>query len=278
MSTVSATLRAATQRLAQAGIPDAATDARSLLAHALGVPRSRLTLLGPEAVTRAQVEAFEALIAGRLERRPVSQLVGRRSFWGREFLVTSDVLDPRPETEDLVARALEHPFGRVLDLGTGSGCILLTLLAERPEAQGVGVDASPAALAVARRNAEALGVQARAELLCSDWFAQVSGRFDLIVSNPPYITEDEMAALSPEVALHEPRMALTPGGDGLAAYRVICAQAGAFLRPGAPLLFEIGHAQGAAVAQIMEDAGFAGVAVLPDLSGKDRNVIGRWCG
>ena len=188
-------------------------------------------------------------------------------------MVTPDVLDPRPETETLVAAALEQPFARLLDLGTGSGCILISLLADRPSAQGVGTDLSDAALEVARRNAGQLGVAERVRFLRSDWFGGVQGRFDLIVSNPPYIAEDEMAALAPEVRDWEPRAALTPGGDGLAAYRAIAQGAGARLMAGGRLILEIGPTQGAAVTALLRAAGFDCVEIRPDLDGRDRVVI-----
>lgn len=268
-------LREASARLTAAGVPDAPRDARLLLAHARGLPPDRLTLhmadpLVPEALAR-----FEALVAARARRAPVSHLTGQRLFWGRRFAVTPDVLDPRPETETLVALALAEPFSRVLDLGTGSGCILLSLLADRPGATGLGVDVSAAALQVAQRNAEALGLGGRAAFRCSDWCADVAGQFDLIVSNPPYIALAEMPGLSPEVRDHEPHLALTDGADGLAAYRRIAAQAPGHLAPGGRLLLEIGPTQGAAVAGLMRDAGLAGVSVHPDLDGRDRVVLAR---
>ena len=268
-------LRFAIPRLRQAGVEDAARDARVLLGHALGIAPNRLTLhmsdlLPPEAAAR-----FEAAIAARAARQPVSQITGQRLFWGRPFRVTRDVLDPRPETECLIAAALSAPFATVLDLGTGSGCILLTLLAERPSASGLGIDLSDAALAVARENAAALGLAARASFRASDWFAQVTGRFELIVANPPYIAAAEMPALAPEVRDWEPHLALTPGGDGLAAYRAIAAGAGAHLAPGGRLLVEIGPTQGAAVTALFRAAGLQGAAVHPDLDGRDRVVAAR---
>lgn len=265
-------VRFAIPRLRQAGVEDAARDARLLLGHALGIAPNRLTLhmadlLPPEAAAR-----FEAAIAARAARQPVSQITGRRLFWGRSFHVTRDVLDPRPETECLIAAALSAPFATVLDLGTGSGCILVTLLAERPGARGVGVDLSDAALAIARENAAALGVGPRADFRDSDWFAQVSGRFDLIVANPPYIAAAEMPTLAPEVRDWEPHLALTPGGEGLEAYRAIATGAGAHLAPGGRLLVEIGPTQGLAVAALFRAAGLQGMAILPDLDGRDRVV------
>lgn len=274
MSTLQEALRIGVARLAEAGIPDAPRDARLLLAHAAGIASDRLSLHLPEPLTPDAAARFDAALTARTTRSPVSHITGRRAFWGREFAVTPDVLDPRPETETLIAEALSGPFNRVLDLGTGSGAILVTLLAERPLATGLGVDLSEAALAIARRNAEALGTLPRARLVVSDWFAAVEGHFDLIVSNPPYIAESEMAELSPEV-LREPRMALTPGGDGLDAYRAIAAGAPAHLVAGGRLMAEIGPTQGAAVAALFRQAGLSAVEVLPDLDGRDRVVCAR---
>jgi release factor glutamine methyltransferase len=202
-----------------------------------------------------------------------------REFWGRRFRVTPAVLDPRPETETLVAAALEGPpVRRVLDLGTGSGCILLTLLAEWPEARGVGSDISAAALEVAAENARRLGVADRARLVTSDWCAGLAGsceQFGLIASNPPYITGDELAGLAPEVRNHEPLAALSAGGDGLDAYRRIAAGVGPLLAPGGRLLMEIGPHQAEAVGRILTDAGMVVTAVLPDLDGRDRVVLAK---
>ncbi|MBW6505602.1 MAG: peptide chain release factor N(5)-glutamine methyltransferase [Rhodobacteraceae bacterium] len=271
-------LRAAIPRLGAAGVPDPARDARRLLAHALRISPDRLTLELSRLLSAAEALAFEAAIAARAARQPVSQITGTRAFWGREFRVTRATLDPRPETETLVAEALAAPFGRLLDLGTGTGCILLSCLAERPGATGIGIDASSGALAVARENAARLGLADRAELRLGDWFADVSERFDLIVSNPPYIAEAEMAALAPEVRDWEPALALCPGGDGLGAYRSIAAGAFAHLTPGGRLLLEIGPTQAAAVVALLADAGLPGARVLPDLDGRDRVVSARRAG
>lgn len=268
-------LARAVQTLRDAGVPDPARDARILLAHAAGIAPDRLTLILPDPAPDGAVARFTALIAGRASRVPVSHLTGQRLFWGRSFLVSPAVLDPRPETEILVAAALEQDFTSVLDLGLGSGCILLSLLAERPEARGMGVDLSPAALAVAQENAARLGVASRADLRQGDWFAPVTGLFDLIVSNPPYIAQAEMAALSPEVQGHEPRMALTDEADGLSAYRAITAGAGSHLRPGGHLIVEIGPTQGTEVAGMFADAGLHDIGIRPDLDGRDRVVLGR---
>ncbi|RHZ93422.1 peptide chain release factor N(5)-glutamine methyltransferase [Cereibacter sphaeroides] len=268
-------LRAAVPRLAAAGIDEAARDARRLLAHAMAIDPARLTLHLPDPLPPEAAARFEAALAARVARQPVGQIVGERLFWGRRFRVTRDTLDPRPETEGLIETALAEPFATVLDLGTGTGCIAVTLLAERPVAHGIATDLSPAALAVAAENAAALGVASRLELRLSDWFAAVPERVDLILSNPPYIAADEMDTLAPEVRLWEPHLALSPGGDGLDAYRAIARGAPAHLRPGGRLLLEIGAAQGRAVAGLVEAAGLARVSVLPDLDGRDRLVSAR---
>jgi len=264
-----------TRALNAAGIEGAAGDARRLMAHALGVAPERLTMALGDEISADQQAAFDAALAARAAHQPVAQITGRRRFWQHEFRVTRDTLDPRPETELLVAAALEEPFARVIDLGTGTGCILLSLLADMPFATGTGTDLSEAALAVAGENAAALGLATRARLLRSDWFAQVGGVFDLIVSNPPYIAEAEMAGLAPEVRDWEPLSALTPGGDGLDAYRALARGAGARLMPGGRVLFEIGPTQGAAVSGLLVAQGFERIEIRRDLDGRDRVVIGR---
>jgi release factor glutamine methyltransferase len=265
-------MRAAALRLEAAGIDNAVGDARRLMAHAMGIEAERMLLHLSDTITEDAIGAFEAAILARLARQPVSQIIGWRAFWGRRFSVSPDVLDPRPDTETLVAEALSAPFTRVLDLGTGSGAILLSLLADRPAATGQGVDLSQAALGVAQRNASSLGVADRAVFCLSDWFSAVSGRFDLIVANPPYITEAEMPDLAREVREWEPHLALTPGGDGLASYRIIAKAAAKYLHPAGRLIVEIGPAQGAAVAAMFEMAGLQDVAILPDLDGRNRVV------
>jgi release factor glutamine methyltransferase len=265
-------LAPAVARLVAAGVEGAARDARVLLAHALGIALDRLTLHLPDEMTGAQARAYEEAIIAREARQPVAQITGRRLFWGQRFRVTRDTLDPRPETETLVAAALERPFLKVLDLGTGTGCILLSCLKGMPMARGVGVDISDAALIVAAENSRELGLEDRVRFLQSDWFSNVSGAFDLIVSNPPYIAADEMTDLSPEVRDWEPHLALTPGGDGLGAYRAIAQGAGARLMPGGRILVEIGPTQGATVAALFAAAGLNDVRVLPDLDGRDRVV------
>lgn len=265
-------LRRAIPMLQEAGIEDGSRDARVLLAHALGIGHDRLTLRLPDEMTGPQEALYDAALRARLARQPVAQITGRRLFWGQSFRVTRDTLDPRPETEVLVAEALTQPFLKLLDLGTGTGCILLSCLKGMPMARGLGTDISEAALQVAVGNTRDLGLEARARFRRSDWFANVTGAYDLIVSNPPYIAAAEMPELAPEVRDWEPHLALSPGGDGLDAYRAIARGAGARLMPGGRLLVEIGPSQGQAVAGLFLDAGLARIRILPDMDGRDRVV------
>jgi release factor glutamine methyltransferase len=274
--TAAEALRAAVARLNAAGIEDAPRDARRLLAHAMGIATDRVTLHLADPFDDAMTCAFDAAITARIQRQPVSQITGWRDFYGHRFRVTPDTLDPRPETEILVAAALERPFVKMLDLGTGTGCILLSCLVGMPFASGTGTDQSEAALAVAEGNAQSLGLQTRARFLRADWFAGIGAKFDLITSNPPYIAEAEMPGLAPEVRDWEPRVALTPGGDGLDAYRAIAAGAGARLMPGGRLILEIGPTQARAVVALLTAAGFENPDVRRDLDGRDRVVAARW--
>lgn len=277
--TAQAALAAAIRLLEAAGIEGAARDARILLAEAMEITRDRLLLhLGDDLTAGAQAR-FEAMVAQRAARAPVARIIGRRAFWGRDFKVTEAVLDPRPETEGLIVEALAGPAAqRLLDLGTGSGILAVTLLAEWPAARGLACDISGAALAVAAQNAARHGVAGRLDLIRSNWFAAVPGRFDLIVANPPYIGAEEMAGLAEEVRGHDPRLALTDEADGLTAYRMIAAGAGAHLHPGGRILLEIGWRQGAAVADLLAREGFAAVSILPDLAGHDRVIRAIWPG
>ncbi len=262
-------------RLAKAGVENAERDALRLLAHAAGWDVGRLSIELGQPIASDIAARFDHAIAQRAAGRPVAKITGWRDFWAGRFRVTDDVLDPRPDTETLIEAALQHPFQRVLDLGTGSGCIVLSLLGERPAATGVGCDISPAALDVARANAADHGLCPRVTFVQSDWLSAIEGRFDLVVSNPPYIALDEMAGLAIEVRAHDPFCALSDGGDGLGAYRSIAAGIGRVLRPHGMVLVEIGPSQGAAVAQLFQNAGLTEIAVLPDLDGRDRVVCAK---
>lgn len=254
-----ALLREGAAILADAGIDDPLREAR-LISRSL---------------CQDDVQTFTGMINQRATRMPLSHVLGYRDFYDHRFVVSKDVLDPRPDTEALVIAALKKTFTQVLDLGTGSGCILLSLLAAQSGATGVGTDISEAALAVAAQNRTRLGLQERTKLLLSDWFANVEGVFDLIVSNPPYIAADEMEGLQPEVRLHEPHFALTDEADGLTAYRKITAGAPDYLASGGRLIVEIGPTQAQAVSEMMHDVGLLQIRVIPDLDGRDRVVIGH---
>jgi release factor glutamine methyltransferase len=274
MRTVGDGVRAAVAALAAAGIPTPARDARVLMATALGVPLDRMSLIARDALPEAAARCFEAMVVARAGRQPVAQIVGERDFWGRRFRVTRDVLDPRPETETLIAAALEGPSpGSVLDLGTGSGAILVTLLAEWPAARGLGIDASTAALAVAAENARRHGVADRAEFRHGDWADPVEASFDLVVCNPPYVAEPELASLAPDVRDWEPRLALTPGPTGLEAYAHLAPEMARLLAPGGRAFFEIGADQGRSVPAVFAASGVPVRTVLVDLDGRDRVVV-----
>ncbi len=268
-------LRAATARLKAAGVETPARDARRLMAHALEMSPDRLTVGLPDKLTPSVEKRFDAAIKAREARQPVSQIVGWREFYGRRFKVTPDVLDPRPDTETLIDWVLRYPFQNILDLGTGSGCILLTLLVERPDVRGVGIDVSEAAIDVALANAADLGVSKRAFFDTSDWLEDVSGRFDIITANPPYISAGEMTDLAPEVRDHEPHLALCPGGDGLDAYRAIAKRVARHLTPAGPLFVEIGATQAAAVTEIFRNADLEVAPPRQDLNGHDRVIMAR---
>jgi release factor glutamine methyltransferase len=257
--------------LRRAGVEDAPRDARLLLAHALKIPYDRLNMVLHDAFPEAAHQRLAALVETRASRVPMAQILGERLFWGRSFKVTKDTLDPRPETETLVQAAIRQPFGTMLDLGTGTGCILISCLLAMPQADGIGVDLSEAALKVAAENAATHGAKARFQV--SDWFSTVQGCFDLIVANPPYIAQHEMAALAPEVRDHEPHLALTPGGDGLAPYRIIAAAAPRHLLPGGRLIVEIGPTQGAEVTGFFQAHGLSEIRILKDMDARDRVVI-----
>ncbi len=276
-ASVEALLRAGVRLLATAsGSPR--LDAELLLAHALGCGRAQLFVRRAEALDAATAERYLNLIAARREGRPIAQLTGRREFWSLELSVTPDVLIPRPETELLVERALallpQAGTPRVLDLGTGSGAVALAIATERHDCTVVATDLSAAALSVAQGNAAALGC-ANLRFAAGDWFGATGNeRFDLIVSNPPYIADDEWAVADPELAF-EPRAALDGGVDGLAHLRVIAAAAPAHLVPGGWLIVEHGAGQSEAVHELFTRAGLRAVATSTDLAGRPRVSEGR---
>jgi len=258
------------------GIDTPRLDAELLLAHALGCDRLRLYVEFEKPVTPEERGAFRALVRRRAEERvPVAYLTGVREFWSLPLAVTPDVLIPRPDTETLIEAVLARLPGRdaelsVLDLGTGSGAIALALARELPQARLTATDLSSAALAVARKNAEALGLAERVRFLAGDGFAPVAAeRFDAIVSNPPYVPEADAAGLAPELR-HEPALALFAPGDGTALLRRIAAEAGARLRPGGLLALELAPTQAGDVTQCLAAAGLGEIAEHRDLAGHIR--------
>lgn len=268
-------LERATRRLAEAGCETPQLDARLLLQGATGLTREEMILDPLRPVTPEQVTRFLGFIARRETREPVSRILGEREFYGRCFHVTPDVLDPRPDTETLIeaALAMMPEAARILDLGTGSGAIAVTLLAERPEATGTATDVSPAALAVAKANAERNGVLPRLTLVEGSWFSPVTGRFDVIASNPPYIPQADIAGLSPDVRNFDPRLALVGGVDGLDPYRAIASGAAAHLAEGGHVLVEIGAGQAEDVEAIFAASGFRLESRHSDLGGHLRCLV-----
>lgn len=246
-------------------------DAELLLAHLLGIERTQL-LLG-RLDDEIDEPAYEALVARRLQGEPVAYILGHREFWSLDLLVTPDVLIPRPDSETLVEAALAaHPSGgvsRILDLGTGSGALLLAALSEWPEAWGLGVDRSEAAARIARRNAARLGLADRAAFMVGHWADAIDGRFDVILCNPPYIGLDE--ALSPEVRDHEPASALFAGPEGLDDYRLIVPRLVALLAPDGSAHLEIGTTQADLVTRLVVEAGLE-PSIRHDLAGHPRCV------
>ena len=274
--TIAETLRLGAHVLAEAGIDNPRLESRLLLAHALN--RSTEDLIR-NLNARAIESSFEDLIARRAAHEPLAFILGWREFWSLRFHVSPATLIPRPDTETVVETALalcpdRHAPIRMLDLGIGTGCLLLAVLHERPGAFGVGVDRSEAASHLARHNARDLGLAARSAFLCGDWAASINGRFDLVLSNPPYIATPDLAALMPEVAQHEPRTALDGGSCGLTAYRAIIAVLPRLLSPSGVAVLELGAGQSEAVAAIAGAAGLQ-VCTRQDLTGIARAMILR---
>ena len=271
--TIAALLREGARRLSEAGIDNPRLESRALLSHALGRT--------PEALIRdlnahAEPGPFFSHVAQRAAHEPLALILGWREFWSLRFQVSGATLIPRPDSETLVEAALSvcPDPGLVLDLGTGTGCLLLAVLSERPNARGVGVDMAEDAVRLARNNAAALGSGHRAAFLCGDWASALGARFDLVLSNPPYIETGALAGLMPEVAAHEPPLALDGGACGLVAYRAIIGSLRRILTPAGVALLELGQGQAAAVAALAKAAGYR-TETRPDLSGIPRAMILR---
>jgi len=272
-ATIAQARRSLAERFRAAGIDSPELDARVLIGHALGLDHAGLATAEKEQLADSTASRIDALAARRLAHEPVARIVGEKEFWGLNFLVSPAVLVPRPETETVVELALSladrgAPL-RIADLGVGSGAILLALLSELPHARGTGIDIAVDVLDTARGNAQRLGLADRADFVLSD-FAAVTGMFDLVVSNPPYVASSEIGGLAVEVRDHDPRHALDGGTDGLAAYRTIAATAPRLLAPAGRLVVEIGAGQEDAVSELFVQSGLAIAALRPDLSGIPR--------
>jgi release factor glutamine methyltransferase len=272
---LAAALADAAERLMAAGVDGARRDARLLLGAV--VPGGASTLLrDPQRLLlQSEAQRFEAMLLRREKREPVSRIIGEREFWSLTFRITPDTLDPRPDSETLIEGILEwvgdrtRPL-RILDLGTGTGCLLLALLSELPNAMGRGIDISPEALAVARENAGSLGLACRSDFVCGDWTEGLDGKWDIILSNPPYIVETHVSDLAPEVSNYDPFQALAGGSDGLRDYRVLIPGATGLMSPEALLALEVGAGQAAAVEAMMQANGLGFFWRRCDLSGVER--------
>ena len=263
-------------KLSRAGIEGAARDARILTAFALEIPISELSLKTNEQVSEKIISKLEKLILRRIDREPISKILGKREFWGRSFSINENVLDPRGDTETLIDFVIEKPVKSVLELGTGSGAIAVTLACEWKEVHVTAVDISEEALSLAKINAEKFNVQNKIDFLKSNWFEAVKGSFDLIISNPPYIGLIEKDEISTEVIKYDPEIALFSGRDGLDAYKKIIPNLAKFLNPDGFIVLEIGASQSNQVKNMMNVVGFIETQVVKDLSGKDRLVASKF--
>ena len=262
-------------KLSGSGIEGAARDARILTANALGTPISELSVKINEQVPEKIIADLEKLILRRINKEPISKILGKRDFWGRSFSINKKVLDPRADTETLIDFVIEKPVKSVLELGTGSGAIAVTLACEWKHVHLTAVDISEDAISMAKINAEKFNVQNKIHFLKSDWFETVRGSFDLIISNPPYIGLVEQDEIAAEVIKYDPQIALFAGRDGLEAYKRIIPNLAKFLNPDGLVVLETGASQSNQVKNMMNAVGFIDAKIVKDLSGKDRLVAAK---
>lgn len=274
---LSTLIQSSIAQLQAAGIDNPALDARLLIAHALGCDRVTLLTQGERTLSEDKAKAIDALLLRRKAREPVHRILGCREFWGLPFGLNEATLEPRPDSETLIEVAVKlfitRP-SRLLDLGTGTGCLLLSLLHEWPDATGLGIDKAPRAVSQATLNAQRLGLDPRTTFRIGDWLEGVEETFDLILCNPPYIPSRDMDGLQPEVREHDPLAALDGGADGLTSYRHLVPLLPRFLNANGLVLFEVGIGQAQDVVAMMEKASFKNVAITSDLGGVPRCVSG----
>lgn len=301
-------IKAAAEKLAAAGIENPNHDSRILLSHTLDFSVEKIIGYPENLVSEKHFKKYWQLIKRRAKHEPVAKIIGKKEFWGREFFVNQHVLDPRPDSETLIEAVLEyltfsypasggrlggewsenkdHPHPnpppqagegnlRIIDLGTGTGCLLLTLICELNNATGIGVDISDAALKIARKNANNLGVRKRAKFKKSNWFEKISGKFDLIISNPPYIRKNAIKNLSDDVKKYDPIMALDGGEDGLEPYKKIISEVHNFLKPDGLVCFEFGKGQAKTISKILQKNKFEILNIYKDLAGIERCILAR---
>lgn len=290
------TLRQTIDQLRMQDLTNPELDARLLIGHVLGLDRLQLMLQGERELTPTEIAQITSLINRRAAYEPVARIIGCREFWGLPFGLNEATLEPRPDSETLIEAVLGDlgfgiqdlgdrqkspnpesriPNPRILDLGTGTGCLLLALLHELPDATGVGIDLAPRAVEQAQANAVQLGLESRAKFQLGNWLDGITERFDIIVSNPPYIAQGEIATLMPEVRDHDPLAALDGGTDGLEPYRLIIPHLQHVLSPNGLVAFEVGHTQAAAVTAMLRDAGLTNVTTHQDLGGVARCVLAK---
>jgi len=263
------------KRLKKSGHSEGLREAKKILAFVLNCDYQELGGFNNCGISGEKIDFLNSLIRDRMNKKPISRIIGRRKFYKGDFIINEGVFDPRPETEGVVFVGLKEKFGSVLDLGVGSGCILISLLKGNSISTGLGVDISMACLETSSLNAVRSDVSDRARFVLSNWFENINEKFDLIVSNPPYISEIEFENLDADVKCYDPKISLISGRDGLDAYRVISREASKYLNPKGRVVLEIGYSQADAVKELFFLNGFGDFRIWKDINGKDRTVSAR---